>query len=181
MSEARGVPLPTPMDAPTPSRMTELGKRVLSTVVLLPIFIWIVVGGPGWLFTVMIVGVGMLANWEFTRMFQRAGVPVLREAGLLWGGLVTLAFVRPDGRFGFFEGDLSGRLLEAPRGEGGFGYDPLLYLPPEGRTVAELDVETKNRISHRGKALAAFRAWLAGELAGPHAAGTRREAQRRAE
>jgi phosphatidate cytidylyltransferase len=96
MSEARGVPLPTPMDAPTPSRMTELGKRVLSTVVLLPIFIWIVVGGPGWLFTVMIVGVGMLANWEFTRMFHRAGVPVLREAGLLWGGLVTLAFVRPD-------------------------------------------------------------------------------------
>jgi phosphatidate cytidylyltransferase len=84
------------MDAPTPSRMTELGKRVLSTIVLLPIFIWIVVGGPGWLFPVMIVGVGMLANWEFTRMFQRAEVPVLRAAGLLLGGLVTLAFVRPD-------------------------------------------------------------------------------------
>jgi len=93
---ARGVPLPAPMDAPTPSRMTELGKRILSTVVLLPIFIWIVVGGPEWLFPLMIVGVAMLANWEFTRMFQRAGVPVLREAGLLWGGLVTLAFVRLD-------------------------------------------------------------------------------------
>jgi phosphatidate cytidylyltransferase len=96
MSEAREVPLPAPMDAPTRSRMSELGKRVLSTVVLLPIFIWIVVGGPAWLFTVMIVAAAMLANWEFTRMFQRAGVPVLREAGLLWGGLVTLAFVRPD-------------------------------------------------------------------------------------
>src|SRR6267142_141788 len=101
MSEARGVPLParpvpSPADAPRPSRMTELGKRVLSTIVLLPVFVWIVVGGPAWLFALMIVGAAMLANWEFTRMFQRAGVPVLREAGLLWGGLVTLAFVRPD-------------------------------------------------------------------------------------
>jgi len=101
MSEARGVPLParpvpSPTDAPGPSRMTELGKRVLSTIVLLPVFVWIVVGGPAWLFALMIVGAAMLANWEFTRMFHRAGVPVLREAGLLWGGLVTLAFVRPD-------------------------------------------------------------------------------------
>src|SRR3990170_1139373 len=118
MSEARGVPLPTPMDAPTPSRMTELGKRVLSTVVLLPIFIWIVVGGPGWLFTVMIVGVGMIANWEFTRMFKRAGVPVLREAGLLWGGLVTLAFVRPDGAGAVFAVVVLG-LLAASLDRGG--------------------------------------------------------------
>jgi phosphatidate cytidylyltransferase len=96
MSEARGMPLQAPVDAPTPSRMTEVGKRVLSTIVLVPIFVWILIGGPAWLFTLTIVGVGMLANWEFTRMFHRAGVPVLREAGLLWGGLVTLAFVRPD-------------------------------------------------------------------------------------
>ena len=77
----------------------------------------------------------------------------------------VLAFVRPDGRFGFFEGELPGRVLAEPRGEGGFGYDPLLYLPSLGRTVAELDLETKNRISHRGRALAAFRGWLAQELA----------------
>ena len=110
-------------------------------------------------------------------LLQRlAGVPEERRGARF---VCILAFVRPDGRFGFFEGDLSGRLLEAPRGEGGFGYDPLLYLPPEGRTVAELDVETKNRISHRGKALAAFRGWLAGELAEPHAAGIPRRTQRR--
>jgi phosphatidate cytidylyltransferase len=96
MSEARDVPMPAPVDATAPSRTVELAKRVLSTVVLLPIFIWIVVGGPAWLFTLMIVGAGMRANWEFTRMFHRAGVPVLRKAGLLWGGLVTLAFVRSD-------------------------------------------------------------------------------------
>src|SRR6266496_6183010 len=101
MSEARGVPLParpvpSPTDAPRPSRMTELGKRVLSTIVLLPVFVWIVVGGPAWVFALVVVGAAMLANWEFTRMFARAGVPVLRDAGLIWGGLVTLAFVRPD-------------------------------------------------------------------------------------
>lgn len=96
MSEARGVPLPAPVDAHQSSRMGELTRRVLSTVVLLPTFVWILIGAPAWLFTVLIVGVGMLANWEFTRMFERAGVPVLRDAGLVWGGLITLAFVRPD-------------------------------------------------------------------------------------
>lgn len=78
----------------------------------------------------------------------------------------VLAFVRPDGWFGFFEGELPGRVLGAPRGEGGFGYDPLLFLPSEGCTVAELGVETKNRISHRGRALDAFRRWLAADLMG---------------
>lgn len=96
MAGAHDVPLQAPVEAPAPSRMGELAKRVGSTAVLLPVFVWIVVGGPPWLFTVMTVGIGLLANWEFTRMFHRAGVPVLREAGLVWGGLVTLAFASPD-------------------------------------------------------------------------------------
>ncbi|HEY4956411.1 MAG TPA: RdgB/HAM1 family non-canonical purine NTP pyrophosphatase [Caldimonas sp.] len=45
-----------------------------------------------------------------------------------------------------------GEVLEAPRGAGGFGYDPLLWLAIFGRTVAELDPATKNRLSHRGEA-----------------------------
>jgi XTP/dITP diphosphohydrolase len=49
-------------------------------------------------------------------------------------------------------------LLEAPRGQGGFGYDPLFYLPELGRTMAELDLQEKNRLSHRA---AAFRALAA--------------------
>jgi XTP/dITP diphosphohydrolase len=76
----------------------------------------------------------------------------------------VLAFCRPGEEPVFFEGELPGRVLEAPRGEGGFGYDPIFYLPGHGCTAAELDLETKNRISHRGLALAAFRRWLAGEL-----------------
>jgi XTP/dITP diphosphohydrolase len=46
--------------------------------------------------------------------------------------------------------------LEAPRGTGGFGYDPLFYLPAMDRTMAEIDLETKLGISHRGRALAAL-------------------------
>ncbi len=45
-----------------------------------------------------------------------------------------------------------GEVLDAPRGSGGFGYDPLLYLPGLGKTVAELDAATKNDVSHRAEA-----------------------------
>lgn len=76
----------------------------------------------------------------------------------------VLAFCRPGGRSRLFEGELPGRILTAPRGEGGFGYDPLLFLPERGCTVAELEGETKNRISHRGRALAAFHEWLREEI-----------------
>ncbi len=76
----------------------------------------------------------------------------------------VLAFSRPGRETLYFEGEMSGRILDAPRGEGGFGYDPLMYIPELGRSAAELDLETKNRISHRGRALAAFRAWLSAHL-----------------
>ena len=46
-----------------------------------------------------------------------------------------------------------GEVLAHPRGEGGFGYDPLFWLPDQGMSVAELPSETKNRLSHRGRAL----------------------------
>ena len=49
-------------------------------------------------------------------------------------------------------GRWSGDVLEAPRGSGGFGYDPVVWLPSFGRTVAELDPATKNRLSHRAEA-----------------------------
>jgi XTP/dITP diphosphohydrolase len=50
-------------------------------------------------------------------------------------------------------GSVEGRILPEPRGTGGFGYDPLFYLPELARTMAEIDLVTKQRISHRGKAL----------------------------
>ena len=58
------------------------------------------------------------------------------------------------------EGIWSGQILHARRGDGGFGYDPVFFDPEHGRSAAELDAELKNRISHRGRALAALRQLL---------------------
>jgi len=62
-----------------------------------------------------------------------------------------------------FEGVVVGRVVE-PRGEGGFGYDPI--FEHGGETFAEMNTAEKNAVSHRGRALAAFGDWLAGEPAG---------------
>jgi len=72
----------------------------------------------------------------------------------------AVAIAAPDGRVWVTEGACEGRLLEAPRGEGGFGYDPLFYVSEHRKTMAELPPEVKNRISHRGRALAAQRPLL---------------------
>lgn len=64
-----------------------------------------------------------------------------------------------------FRGTVEGRVLEAPRGENGFGYDPLFYYPPFGCTLAEVSGEKKLSVSHRGKALEAMLAWLAEQRA----------------
>ena len=54
------------------------------------------------------------------------------------------------------DGSVEGVILNAPRGTGGFGYDPLFFLPELDRTMAEIDLETKLTLSHRGRALAAM-------------------------
>jgi XTP/dITP diphosphohydrolase len=64
-----------------------------------------------------------------------------------------------------FGGRVDGILLREPRGEAGFGYDPLFYLPERGMTTAQLTVEEKNEISHRGQAVRAARDWLVERLA----------------
>lgn len=58
------------------------------------------------------------------------------------------------------EATCEGRIAFEPRGAGGFGYDPIFYYPPLAKTTAELTPEEKNRVSHRGKAMAALRAYL---------------------
>lgn len=66
----------------------------------------------------------------------------------------VIAIAVPDGWAYTADGTCEGVIAEEPRGSGGFGYDPLFYLPEYGKTFAELDLETKNKISHRGRALA---------------------------
>jgi XTP/dITP diphosphohydrolase len=64
-----------------------------------------------------------------------------------------------------FEGSVEGELILEERGEGGFGYDPLFFLPGYQATMAELPPDLKNRLSHRGRAVEAARAYIAGLLA----------------
>ena len=64
------------------------------------------------------------------------------------------------------DGAWYGEIILQPRGTGGFGYDPYFFLPQLGKTSAELPSEQKNRISHRGQALARLVASLAQETAG---------------
>lgn len=66
------------------------------------------------------------------------------------------ALVLPGGKEHLVEGRQAGRLLRAPRGEGGFGYDPIFVAEGQNRTNAELSPEEKDAISHRGKALRAL-------------------------
>jgi XTP/dITP diphosphohydrolase len=72
----------------------------------------------------------------------------------------VMAYVTPDGDERLFSGRVGGRILEEGRGEGGFGYDPLFLVDGFERSMAELDMEEKNRISHRGQALRGFREYL---------------------
>ena len=68
----------------------------------------------------------------------------------------VITLVMPDGQTIQARGEVHGELLRAPAGEGGFGYDPIFYYPPYGKSLAEVTPEEKNQVSHRAKALQAF-------------------------
>lgn len=76
----------------------------------------------------------------------------------------NIAAVLPDGRVLHAEETMEGEIAYAPAGSGGFGYDPILYLPEFAKTSAELTMDEKNQISHRGKALRAVKELLKREL-----------------
>ena len=72
----------------------------------------------------------------------------------------TIIAFAEAGAVRYFEGVCKGRILDEERGTGGFGYDPLFVPDGEARTFAELSPDEKNAISHRGRALRAFAAYL---------------------
>jgi len=72
----------------------------------------------------------------------------------------VLAFVTPEGVERLFTGRVTGRILSAARGEGGFGYDPLFLVDGFERSLAELGLVEKNAISHRAQAFLKFREYL---------------------
>jgi XTP/dITP diphosphohydrolase len=85
------------------------------------------------------------------------GVPADRRQAAF---VCALAFVTPDGCEEVFSGRVGGAILAAGRGEGGFGYDPLFLVDGYDLTMAELPLQEKNKISHRGQALKQFREFL---------------------
>lgn len=68
----------------------------------------------------------------------------------------VITMVNTDGRVIQARGEIHGELLREPRGENGFGYDPIFYYPPMGKTTAEMSAEDKNSVSHRANALQVF-------------------------
>ena len=74
--------------------------------------------------------------------------------------ICALALVYPNGDEITAEASCDGLIQDEPKGENGFGYDPYFYVPQFGKTMAELDIDTKETISHRGKALQALVAQL---------------------
>ncbi len=78
----------------------------------------------------------------------------------------AIAAVLPDGTVIHTEGTVEGVIAHESAGTGGFGYDPIFYLPEYGKTSAEIPIEKKNEISHRGKALEAMKIKLKEVLQG---------------
>lgn len=68
----------------------------------------------------------------------------------------VITLVMPDGKTVQARGEIHGQLLREPRGDNGFGYDPIFYYPPMGMTTAQMSAEEKNQVSHRANALRVF-------------------------
>ena len=87
-------------------------------------------------------------------LHQLEGIPLSRRGARF---KCTIALVSPEGREAVVEGECRGKIGFKEVGRKGFGYDPLFILPGLGKTMAQLTLEEKNRISHRGKALRKLR------------------------
>jgi XTP/dITP diphosphohydrolase len=98
--------------------------------------------------------------WNNMLLLQRlAGIPPALRTGRYH---CTLVAARDGEVVQVADGTVEGTILEAPHGSGGFGYDPLFYLPQLDKSMAEIDLETKLSLSHRGRALAALLPLIAG-------------------
>lgn len=114
-------------------------------------------GRPG-VYSARFAGDGATDGDNNLRLLEELdGVPTaLRQAAFV----CALAFVTPAGIEQVFSGRVGGVILTSERGSGGFGYDPLFLVDGFYKTMAELSIQEKNEVSHRGQALQLFRAYL---------------------
>jgi XTP/dITP diphosphohydrolase len=116
-------------------------------------------GGPG-LYSARWGGPGVDDAGRNALMLERLrGVPAARRTARY---RCVIALVAADGGEHVVEGTAEGTIAETPRGTGGFGYDPIFFFPPLGRTFGEVAPAVKHRVSHRGIAARAARALLGG-------------------
>jgi XTP/dITP diphosphohydrolase len=93
------------------------------------------------------------------------GVPTEKRTGRF---VCVLVAARDGKKLAAFRGTAEGRILEAPRGTNGFGYDPLFYFPQIDKTFAQLSAEEKSKYSHRGEAFRQFLDWFGKEFPEDH-------------
>ena len=99
-------------------------------------------------------------NWR--KLLQElSGVPRKRRTARF---MTVAAMALPSGEVQVTTGQLEGVISEEPAGAGGFGYDPVFFVPELGKTLAQLSAEEKNRISHRAKAFAQVREILSRQI-----------------
>lgn len=114
-------------------------------------------GRPG-LYAARFAGEGCTFQDNITKLLRLLeGIPMECRGGRF---VCVLAFVVPGARELIVEGELRGGITEEQSGVGGFGYDPVFFVPEAGKTMAELSFEEKNRISHRRRALDKAREFL---------------------
>ena len=117
-------------------------------------------GGEPGLYTARFGGPGLDDRGRWQLLLERVrDVPPARRTARF---RCVIALAGPARAENVVEGVAEGVIAEAPRGSHGFGYDPVFFYPPLGRTFAELSGEEKARVSHRGLALAAVRRLLGG-------------------
>ncbi|MEK6531403.1 MAG: XTP/dITP diphosphatase [Deltaproteobacteria bacterium] len=116
-------------------------------------------GMPG-VFSARYAGVNATDEENFLKLLEALkGVPMDKRQARF---VCVIAFCAPAGPKAVFEGELKGMIAFGPKGKNGFGYDPVFFLPGQGKTVAELKPEEKNLISHRRMAIEKMRRWFAG-------------------
>jgi len=117
-------------------------------------------GGEPGLYTARFGGAGLDDRGRWALLLERLRGVELAQRTARFRCVVALA--GPGRAEQVVEGVAEGVIATAPRGSGGFGYDPVFFYPPLGRTFAEISDEEKARVSHRGRALAALRRLLIG-------------------
>lgn len=115
-------------------------------------------GAPG-VYSARFAGEGCSYEDNNRKLLEELAGRPAAERGAVFRCVMALA--APDGRLYLDEGRLEGRIAADLRGTDGFGYDPVFELPESGRRLAELNLDEKNAISHRGLALHKVRERLA--------------------